>query len=236
MKYNVHAYVVVRVTARAIEADSQVDAIAKFGDVVEPGLTERFNRGEDQNYAEDITGYHVDEEGDDSYARSRSYLADGVTPELPGNSLTPARPKVLVFVENGVSDSVADTDVQVEIFDKDNFDAGDDWNLPEGFENLAPAWLKDLLETRHRAKRPVGTRILSIQGEMAWVDGEGELETGPNAVGTVTEVLPEQEHCYAVVFDNGVWVFISDSELADKEAYRILDSVSDFDTGKGGES
>jgi hypothetical protein len=68
------------------------------------------------------------------------------------------------------------------------------------------------------ASLPVGTRILSIHGETAWVDEEGDVETGPQAVGIVTQVLPEQEHCYSVVFDKGVWVFLSDGELADSQA------------------
>jgi len=90
MKYDVHAYVEVRAAARGIDADSQVDAIAKFVDDVEPGLAERFDRGDDQSYAEEISGYLVDEEGDDNYGRSRSYWADGVTPDAPGNAATAA--------------------------------------------------------------------------------------------------------------------------------------------------
>ena len=90
MKYDVHAYVAVRAAARGIDADSQVDAIAKFVDDVEPGLAERFDRGDDQSYAEEISGYLVDEEGDDNYGRSRSYWADGVTPEVPGNTAAAA--------------------------------------------------------------------------------------------------------------------------------------------------
>lgn len=83
------------------------------------------------------------------------------------------------------------------------------------------------------ASLPVGTRILSIHGETAWVDEEGDVETGPQAVGTVTQVLPEQEHCYSVVFDKGVWVFLSDGELADSQSYRVLEGVSDPDAGEG---
>jgi len=76
------------------------------------------------------------------------------------------------------------------------------------------------------APLPVGTRIRSIRGETAWVDEEGEVETGPQAVGTVTQVLPEQEHCYSVAFDKGVWVFLSDGELADSQSYLVLEGVS----------
>jgi len=80
---------------------------------------------------------------------------------------------------------------------------------------------------------PVGTRIRSIRGETAWVDEEGEVETGPEAVGIVTQVLPEQEHCYAVAFDKGVWVFLSDGELADSQSYRVLEGVSGSDAREG---
>ena len=100
MKYHVHAYVTVRVTARDIEAESQTEAIAKFDDACEPGLAQRFDRGDDQGYAEEITGYLVDEAeeaGDGEYGRSRAYLCDGVTMALPGNAKPPTPVFVVVY-------------------------------------------------------------------------------------------------------------------------------------------
>ena len=47
--------------------------------------------------------------------------------------------KVLVIVQNGVvTDVIKDDSVEVEIFDHDNFKEGDDWSIPEGFENIVP--------------------------------------------------------------------------------------------------
>ena len=102
----------------------------------------------------------------------------------------------------------------------------------------AHAYAHDLAEGEYyrvldSASLPVGTRILSIQRETAWVDEEGDVETGPQAVGIVTQVLAEQEHCYVVVFDKGVWVFLSDGELADSQSYRVLEGVSDSGSSEG---
>jgi hypothetical protein len=78
-----------------------------------------------------------------------------------------------------------------------------------------------------KAALPAGTQILSIHGETAWVDGEGEIETGPNAVGIVAQVHPEQEHCYSVWFDNGVSVFMSDAEIAETKNYQLAGQLSE---------
>lgn len=49
-----------------------------------------------------------------------------------------AKPRVLIKVVNGVAGFVADPGVDVELFDKDNYDAGDDFLcVPEHFRDLA---------------------------------------------------------------------------------------------------
>ncbi len=76
-------------------------------------------------------------------------------------------------------------------------------------------------------KYPAGTRILSIFGESGDTDEEIDAQTGPNAVGIISEVLPEQENCYVVEFVGGIFAFLSDEELADSHYYRVLDGASD---------
>lgn len=129
-------------------------------------------------------------------------------------------PRVLVMVEGGVANCLTEGEVQVEVFDKDRHDAGEPWDIPDGFGNLAPPWLKELIRTTPRW--PEGTRVLSIQGEMSDTDEATDVHTGPDAVGTIDAVLPGQENCYSVVFPNGVGVFLNNEELADPARYRIL--------------
>jgi hypothetical protein len=78
MKYDVHIYAVVRVKIEAVEADSQVAAIQEAQKGLD--LEEAVRSGE---YAEEITGFLVDEVGDENYSQSRAYQADGVTLEKP---------------------------------------------------------------------------------------------------------------------------------------------------------
>lgn len=131
-----------------------------------------------------------------------------------------AAPRVLVMVEGGVANCLAEGEVRVEVFDKDQHDAGEPWDIPDGFGSLAPPWLKELIRTTPRW--PEGTRIVSVQGEMSDTDEATDVHTGPDAVGTIDAVLPGQEHCYSVVFPNGVGVFLGNGELADPARYRIL--------------
>ncbi len=72
-----------------------------------------------------------------------------------------------------------------------------------------------------------GTRILSIFGESGDTDEEIDAQTGPHAVGTISQVLPEQENCYVVEFLGGIFAFLSDEELADSHYYQVLDGASD---------
>ena len=66
----------------------------------------------------------------------------------------------------------------------------------------------------------VNTHIISLEGECAWVDGHGEVETGPNVEGIIVDVLPEQERCYSVLFGE-VWIFLSEVEVEDTSKYLI---------------
>ena len=71
-KYDVHVYAVFRVLVRNVEADSQegacerTDVAANFIGFEQPGL----------EYANDISGFLVDEVGDESLANSHFYNSD----------------------------------------------------------------------------------------------------------------------------------------------------------------
>jgi hypothetical protein len=69
---------------------------------------------------------------------------------------------------------------------------------------------------------PVGTRIISIQGETSDTDSGQDVFTGPNADGVICYVLFGQEHCYSVNFPLGVSVLLSQAELADNNRYQVL--------------
>jgi hypothetical protein len=72
---------------------------------------------------------------------------------------------------------------------------------------------------------PVGTRIISIKGETSDTDSVQDIFTGTHAEGIIFDVLPEQEHCYAVNFPAGVSVFLSPKEVADNSNYLVLRRV-----------
>ncbi len=72
MKYRVHVYAVVRVPIE-VEAESQAEAIAKADEV---NLHAEV-RSAEAEYAEQVTGYLVDEIGDEGYTNTRSYDAHG---------------------------------------------------------------------------------------------------------------------------------------------------------------
>ena len=80
MKYNVHVYVViVRVKVLDVEATSQEEAIKRVRDHV--NLNDLLNRShplpnvEHVEFEDEITGYLVDEHGDEEHERSRFYQA-----------------------------------------------------------------------------------------------------------------------------------------------------------------
>jgi len=71
-----------------------------------------------------------------------------------------------------------------------------------------------------------GARIISIQGETSDIDTNQDVFTGPNALGFISQVLTDQEHCYSVDFPLGVSVFLSSSEIADSSNYEIIPKVA----------
>ena len=76
MQYRVHIYAVVRIPV-VVEADSQQDAIAKAlpkADLYELDTTLADCDGE---YADQVTGYLVDEVGDEEYFNPIWYDSDG---------------------------------------------------------------------------------------------------------------------------------------------------------------
>ena len=82
-KYTVHLYPIVRVTVSDVEADDQVEAIKKAEDMVvydalfwarDPKYPD-FPAVTQVEYADDIDGYLVDEDGDTEHERSREYDA-----------------------------------------------------------------------------------------------------------------------------------------------------------------
>ena len=74
---------------------------------------------------------------------------------------------------------------------------------------------------------PAGTRIVSIFGESGDTDEGNDVQTSPNAVGTISQVFPEQENCYMAEFPGGIFAFLSDAELTDSRYYQVLDGVSE---------
>jgi len=72
MKYTVHVYPIVRVTFPGIEAESQEEAMKKADEQAD--FHSVFDHlGDNIEYAEDIDGFHVDEENDPEYERSCWY-------------------------------------------------------------------------------------------------------------------------------------------------------------------
>ena len=79
MKCNVHIYAIVRVKVLGVEANSQEEAIKRVRDHV--NLNDLMNRShplsnvEHVEFVDEITGYLVDEQGDQKHERSRFYEA-----------------------------------------------------------------------------------------------------------------------------------------------------------------
>lgn len=70
MKYTVHLYPIVRIEVKDVEAESQVEAMKKADAQTDyHAVLDR----PDQEYAEDVDGFHVDEEDDPLYERSTWY-------------------------------------------------------------------------------------------------------------------------------------------------------------------
>ena len=84
----------------------------------------------------------------------------------------------------------------------------------------------NLITDKPNSLYPVGTRIISIQGETSDTDTNQDVFTGPNALSVISQVLNDQEHCYSVDFPLGVSVFLSSSEIADSSNYEIIPKVT----------
>lgn len=101
-----------------------------------------------------------------------------------------------------------------------------EWLVYEILIGLADYPREFLLQPFERPKEPLfkkGTKVLSLDGEYADTEDFGQNTfTGENAIGVITDVLPDQENCYSVAFPKGVSVFMSDQELLDKGSYVIL--------------
>lgn len=81
MKYTVHAFEVVKVRVPDIEAESQVDAIAKSSEYYDPwNLFDEKQYGEVSTiYGDETSHYLVDENEDEHFENSRFYMANGET-------------------------------------------------------------------------------------------------------------------------------------------------------------
>ncbi len=74
MKYDVHIYPIVRVKVFGVEADSQVEAIKKAETVFDfDQLLNHYYSDVEVEYADDIDGFLVDEQGDERHERSQFY-------------------------------------------------------------------------------------------------------------------------------------------------------------------
>lgn len=80
------------------------------------------------------------------------------------------------------------------------------------------------LASHFHPRHPEGTRIVSLFGESGDTDEGIDVQTGPNAMGTVSQIFPEQENCYLVEFPGGICVFLGDGDLADRHYYQVLDA------------
>ena len=76
--YDVTIYATVRVTVKGIVADSQQEAMHEAESGVDlDRLFPEITRGDmTSGYADEITGYLVDEQGDDAYLKTREYDSD----------------------------------------------------------------------------------------------------------------------------------------------------------------
>jgi len=75
MKYRIHIYAVVRVPVEA-EADSQLEAIKKADQVDLHEIIDHNIRCTEVEFTEEITGFLVDEIGDEKYEKSKYYDVD----------------------------------------------------------------------------------------------------------------------------------------------------------------
>lgn len=140
-KFDVHLYAVVRIKVANVTADSMSEAIDKAADSVNiHALVDKHHDCKTTKecavayieYGEETPCSVVDVVGDEEFIKTRHFHYDG------GDWKPGAYPRVLVLVKGGVADCVADAGVDVEIFDFDNFRAGDTHlAVPAHFADLA---------------------------------------------------------------------------------------------------
>lgn len=84
MKYDVICQVIVTVKVPGIEADSQVEAIERARELIDPNaLFNRYNPAPFVSHTEWTDEYYsffVDEDGDEEHERTTVYAPDGKTP------------------------------------------------------------------------------------------------------------------------------------------------------------
>jgi len=88
-------------------------------------------------------------------------------------------------------------------------------------------------ENRPRPRYAEGTRFISLFGESGDTDEAIDVQTGPDAEGVITLVLPEQEGCYMAEFPCGICVFLTEADLEDARYYRVLEDGPGQDGGAG---
>ena len=76
MKYDVHAFAVVRRKFTDVEANSQIEAIGKAVDANYEDFHLDFRLDDNTEFAEEFSHYCVDEHRDDGFTRSTWYDAD----------------------------------------------------------------------------------------------------------------------------------------------------------------
>jgi hypothetical protein len=76
MKYRVHLYVTIRFVLEGVEAPSQLEAIKKAEKEILTDLNHGRMNLHEHEYADEVTGYLVDEEGDEEFLNSVSYDQD----------------------------------------------------------------------------------------------------------------------------------------------------------------
>ena len=81
VKYKVHIYAVVRVPVE-VEADSQLEAIKKADQIDLHEIIDHNIRYTEVEFAEEITGFLVDEIGDEKYEKTKYYDFDTVAEKL----------------------------------------------------------------------------------------------------------------------------------------------------------
>ncbi len=76
MKYRVHLYVTIRFVLEGVEAASQLEAIEKAEKEILTDLNQGRMNLYEHEYADEVTGYLVDEEGDEEFLNTVSYDQD----------------------------------------------------------------------------------------------------------------------------------------------------------------